>query len=163
MMALFSTPVQATSLEYISAAIGRCTAAMMVVWSGEALWATARRKPSSGIQIKPCASGARLRSFRIRISTIKHLSQRFHPRRVPMQRCTRETSLGPRASQLSRRQRTRVPPELPAHWFVSSARWRAAMSSLSDVRGIGAHVTLRPCRRNGRMMFCQQEPSAHAP
>ncbi len=37
------------------------------------------------------------------------------------------------------------------------------MSSVSDVRGIGAHVTLRPAFRNGRITLCQQEPSAHAP
>src|SRR4029453_15466757 len=37
------------------------------------------------------------------------------------------------------------------------------MSSVSDVRGIGAQITLRPCRCNGRMTLFQQEPSAHAP
>ena len=28
---------------------------------------------------------------------------------------------------------------------------------------MGAHVTLRPCCRKGRMISRQQEPSAHAP
>jgi hypothetical protein len=37
------------------------------------------------------------------------------------------------------------------------------MSSMSEVRGIGAHVILSLSFRNGRMTFCQQEPSAHAP
>src|SRR4029077_2934987 len=38
-------------------AIGRCTAAIMLIWSADALWATARRNPSSGIHRKPCLSG----------------------------------------------------------------------------------------------------------
>src|SRR5258705_957321 len=37
------------------------------------------------------------------------------------------------------------------------------MSLVSDVRGIGAEMTVRPCRCNGRMTLFQQEPSAHAP
>ncbi len=37
------------------------------------------------------------------------------------------------------------------------------MSSVSDVRGIGAQITSKPRRRSGRMTFCQQDPSAHAP
>jgi hypothetical protein len=39
------------------------------------------------------------------------------------------------------------------------------MSSVSDVRGIGAQITLRPSFRNGRMMFCQQnrQPTRRGP
>src|SRR5580704_13496665 len=46
---------------------------------------------------------------------------------------------------------------------LSRALETAVMSSLSDVRGIGAQITSRPCRCKGRMTFCQHEPSAHAP
>src|SRR6516162_521064 len=37
------------------------------------------------------------------------------------------------------------------------------MSFVNEVNGIGAHITLRPCRCKGRMTLLQQDPSAHAP
>ena len=50
----------------------------------------------------------------------------------------------------------------PTRFSQSRVRERLCLR-VSDVSGIGAHVTLRPSFRNGRMIFCQQEPSAHAP
>src|SRR6266581_8215503 len=45
----------------------------------------------------------------------------------------------------------------------SSARVNAETSSVNEVSGIGAQMTLRPWSSNGRITSFQQEPSAHAP
>src|ERR1700722_12284188 len=45
---------------------------------------------------------------------------------------------------------------------LSITRRRAAASSLSDVRGMGAAVTWSPWFRSGRMTLLQQDPSAQA-
>src|SRR5271155_3591773 len=37
------------------------------------------------------------------------------------------------------------------------------MSSVKEVNGIGAQITLSPCRCRGSITFPQQDPSAHAP
>src|SRR5439155_26944775 len=42
-------------------------------------------------------------------------------------------------------------------------RFKAAASSLKDVRGIGAAITFKPRSSSGRTIACQLEPSAHAP
>src|SRR5262245_22845817 len=45
----------------------------------------------------------------------------------------------------------------------SSTRSNAFASSLRDVKGIGAAITLHPLACKGRMTLLQLEPSAHAP
>src|SRR5271170_4050507 len=37
------------------------------------------------------------------------------------------------------------------------------MSFVNEVNGIGAQITLSPCRCRGRITLLQQDPSAHAP
>ena len=82
-------------------AIGLCTAAITASWSGEALCATARTKPSSGIQISPVAIRLKRRSLRVRRRAIKDILQPFRPRPALMRRCTRATSPDRRAPQQS--------------------------------------------------------------
>ena len=161
-MASFSTPARELSLECISPR--SAAARLRESWSGpvkpcERLRGQNPLRASRSAHAHPARDAAPPdAAWRDK----KHL-QRSHPQRAPAPPRTRATLPGHPSRRRSQRPHRRVPPAATGPLVLSITRWRAAMSSVSDVSGIGAHVTLRPSFRNGRMTFCQQEPSAHAP